>query len=126
VKALLEQLRSSQAWQDVVSATRHPSEEQPASSSERVDGPPASANVASLLSQLHTHAPDRVDDGHSMMATMDTRYQDLKAMSFQQALPHLADLSSKPEFVDQIREVSKVGHQEMEVDTSFADEVAAR
>ena len=120
MKALLEQLRSSQAWQDVVSATRHPSEEQPASSSQPVDAPPA-GSVRSLLSQLHSYpsstheprAPDRTTNpaeaqlGSSMM---DASY--LKAMSLQQALPHLANLSSKSEFVDQIREVSKIGHQD--------------
>jgi hypothetical protein len=120
VKALLEQLRSSQAWQDVVSATRHASEEQPASSSQPVDAPPA-GSVRSLLSQLHSYpsstheprAPDRTTNpaeaqlGSSMM---DASY--LKAMSLQQALPHLANLSSKSEFVDQIREVSKIGHQD--------------
>lgn len=100
VKALLDQLRSSQAWQEAVTCTANPSHSEPATSR---NGEQATT-VASLLSQLHSH-PTHTPRNATISSTVDTVGPDLRAMTFQRALPRLADLSGKPEFLDTIREM---------------------
>ena len=138
VKALLDQLRTSRAWQDAVTPIPCPSDSGESRSiitsrsdgaksqisSEKPDEPTTS--VSSLLSQLQpvpllpsfSHPLPRtstgvppVDTDHTaserlVPPTTTTDSGDHMAMSFQQALPHLANLSAKPEFVDKIKEVS--------------------
>ncbi|KIJ70402.1 hypothetical protein HYDPIDRAFT_23513 [Hydnomerulius pinastri MD-312] len=151
IKALLEQLRSSQAWQETVSANPSQSEpEQPAPAQAPVPSPPAeerqpesaevadaapSTSVASLLSQLRSsewasipnNTPSSSQARSALTASRQisqppqitspfqpdqrpprpasggtpssTRAQDVRSMSFQQALPLLTQLAGNPEFV---------------------------
>ncbi|KAJ6516300.1 hypothetical protein C8R45DRAFT_1087401 [Mycena sanguinolenta] len=118
VKALLDRLRESQAWQNVVNAT--PEQQAPAPSSSRSEPTPGSRSVASLLSQLNaapmaaaTPAPvhgvsnARASLSPSKDYTFVTRppppqpesfaaTEDVRSLTFQQALPRLAQLSDDP------------------------------
>ncbi|KZT26901.1 hypothetical protein NEOLEDRAFT_1061790 [Neolentinus lepideus HHB14362 ss-1] len=133
VKALLDQLRTSQAWQDSVAsgnrneAVQNPLAQVPVPPSE----PPAtqpSTTIASLLSQLQAPSsptftspgstlPEPRDVGTSTggyypaptqdapVATIrqpspapPARKQDVRWLSFQQSLPHLARLGNDPSF----------------------------
>lgn len=158
VKALLDQLRSSQVWQDTLnSSSSHAGSEPhaevreaPASALEDVQGesrPPSSdtappASVASLLSQLRTsewtsianntppvsnprtthqlsrdiprpsqELPPRQSAHRApqpVVATSSTRVQDcqdIRFISFQQALPHLTQLASDPDFLTAVSRV---------------------
>lgn len=129
VKALLDQLRVSQAWQEVTTSyTPGPDDEVPPGSSEdQLAASPAatSTSVASLLSQLHAFPslspprPGNEDYGH--LAPSASRSQestssvvppvfphaktDTRSYTFQQALPYLAQLAEKPEFVKILHQV---------------------
>lgn len=106
VKALLDRLRSSPAWQQAVAA------------------PPDAPSVASLLAQLadtrageppfpppHLSEPrlNEPPGGSSGVAPARTPIDgdglQLHAFSFQQSLSHLAQLSTEPGFVGSIRRV---------------------
>ncbi|KAH0839595.1 hypothetical protein J3R83DRAFT_511 [Lanmaoa asiatica] len=169
VKALLDQLRASQAWQDTLnSSPSHIGPEQHAevresfaSTSEDVQGesraqspvtaPPAS--VTSLLSQLRTsewtstaiNTPpvSKTRTAHQLSrdiprpsqeppptqlehrtprpiaATSSTRVQDIRSMSFQQALPHLTQLASDPGF---IADVSRLRQEQNELEQQLWEE----
>lgn len=164
VKALLDQLRTSQAWQDTLnSSSSHTSisseqhaevRESPASALEDVQtqsraqssvtAPPAS--VASLLSQLKTSertsiaidtsplsladtrtahqssrnisrpsqelSPTRSEHRtpRPVAATSSTHVQDIRSISFQQALPHLTQLASNPRFLADVSRVRFIHH----------------
>ncbi|KAN0097803.1 hypothetical protein V8E55_002249 [Tylopilus felleus] len=174
VKALLEQLRASQAWKDALSSSSsHTSSErrensvarqQPGSLLEDVQGesrtlssdaaPPAS--VASLLSQLttsewtptatnappvsntrtthqlprsmprpsHDLSPTQSEDRppRPVVATSSTcveDVQDIRFMSFQQALPHLTQLATDPAF---LTAVSNVRQEQDELEQQLWEE----
>jgi len=132
---LLDQLRSSQAWQEVVPRPRGTARTsaEPASQSEssRARSPSPSSSVASLLSQLQPSAsgswpplpPSRsasIEYQHPTSTSISTvnpilpqpspstshaRKPDLKSHTFQQALPHLAQLSEDATFVASITQV---------------------
>ncbi|KAF8897174.1 hypothetical protein BD779DRAFT_1465429 [Infundibulicybe gibba] len=131
VKALLDQLRASQAWQNVAepsAVSLTDSDQAP-----RATPPSASSSVASLLSQLHpgpnppawtqpTAAPETSAIGRSTDTIptptteqtitpppIDPSYrrknQDIKTYSFQQALPHIARLSEDAAFVETLKKL---------------------
>jgi len=112
IKALLEQLRTSQAWQETVGTTVAPT----------VSGAPPSTTgaVAALLSQLQTPLnalpviePERVPTSPEEpplsspspppppppVPQVPQRSQDVKSLTFQQSLPVLAQPSADPNFV---------------------------
>ena len=107
VKALLEQLRTSQAWQDTVAGATVAPTPSPASAQ------PPTASVAALLSRLQTSssAPIPVTDPEKVstppepqpplpaVAQSPSRTQDVKSYTFQQSLPVLAQLSDDPSFI---------------------------
>ncbi|KAF9224350.1 alpha/beta-hydrolase, partial [Gyrodon lividus] len=155
VKALLDQLKSSQAWQETLNCDAQPGPEQnaeaqgplPSSSAEdgqsesttRASDITPSASVATLLSQLrssewtsipvntntppashtspahassqHIHQPlqeplpfqpEQRPPRPAAASSTSMRVQDVRSLSFQQALPHLTQLSGNPEFVASI------------------------
>ncbi|KAG6885250.1 hypothetical protein C0993_004107 [Termitomyces sp. T159_Od127] len=124
VKALLDQLRVSQAWIDVigsqaqedrssVSATEEPPAPSASSSNTTAPGP----SVAALLSQLrsspgsrdppHAASIDNTDNNHPappqsvLLPPVPSvqQVQDPKSLTFQQALPYIAKLADNPDFV---------------------------
>ncbi|TDL29756.1 hypothetical protein BD410DRAFT_780240 [Rickenella mellea] len=111
VAALLESLRSSQAWADL---QNKPAPQAPASaateSSDIADSQPAagpSTSVASLLSQLHPPQPASApitSPGTSAIPERLSRprREDLRGLSFQQSLPHVVTLSEDPTFTTAI------------------------
>jgi len=145
VKSLLEQLRTSQAWQDTVETdhakasatnpTHTANEPGPSTSLPSTDGEGTStgSSVASLLSQLQSsptwstaqpvpspptrsppvYAPTTLaytPGANALASTTPFRLspsrgassaarQDVRSYTFQQALPHLAQLSDDPNFV---------------------------
>ncbi|KAF9468856.1 hypothetical protein BDZ94DRAFT_1244758 [Collybia nuda] len=140
VKALLDQLRVSQAWQDITTSSLPEPDSPSANIDERanVPAPPAvstatSASVASLLSQLqassspsiyipnapsinthkrsfgwptipsqqlHGPAPPLLSE-----AALPSTRKDTSSYTFQQALPHIAQLADDPKFVEAIRKM---------------------
>ncbi|KAJ7590766.1 alpha/beta-hydrolase [Mycena floridula] len=125
VKALLDRLRSSQSFQDVV--TQNPATEPTVDSA----GPSTSVSVASLLSQLQSSSSSvsldslNVNAGGSgqrqvtAVATVTAPIvsysvqgripvqQDLRNLSFQKSLPHLARLSEDTGFVATLTELKR-------------------
>ncbi|KAF8076009.1 hypothetical protein FPV67DRAFT_393001 [Lyophyllum atratum] len=142
VKALLDQLRVSQAWQEAVapvatepqtSSAGFDEQPAPASTSQASSTSASSASVAALLSQLQSspswrpsanttlreHASDH-DNGRSITPvplelvppqtvapSPPKKVQDPRTFTFQQALPHLAQLADVPGFVAAITHVKK-------------------
>ena len=111
VSALLEQLRASQAWRDLVHHDSDPVLHDAAASRQ------PSATVATLLSQLKpstdsTHpsvcSEDAEERTSPALPTEDhlVPVPDLKSYSFQQALPLVAKLSSDPAFTSEVQNVS--------------------
>lgn len=131
VKALLDQLRVSQAWQDIAAPPAPESGSSSTNSDEPKSSASASTSVASLLSQLQAssspsapvtnphkrhagwsnvpsqqlHDPDSLLPG---VALPSPRKKDTRAYTFQQALPHIAQLADDPDFVAAIKKVSLV------------------
>jgi hypothetical protein len=143
VKALLDKLRSSQAWQETITSAPHGSTTPASASHERersLAAPTQAASVADLLSLLHPSsssdlstsqtislspsrrplspavAPPRTNNASSgnaqkqkpslqLDAPLLTK-EELQSCSFQQALSHLARLSSNPEFRKAVSDVS--------------------
>lgn len=113
VKALLDKLSSSQAWHQAIAAAPAPDTHPDL---QTADIRPA---VASLLAQLADARADRPRDGRlpetvstdgspaaeAPRAPITSDGHDLHALSFQQALSHIAHLSAEPGFVDSIRRV---------------------
>lgn len=138
MKALLDQLRVSQAWQEVTSPSTQndetpsrSSDEQPASSSTAT-----STSVASLLSQLHSLPPlppplSRDEDSSHKAQPAPRRHEptppavpvpprvqtDTRSYTFQQALPYLAQLVEDPGFVDVIKQVCFTIEMSFQVDS---------
>ncbi|KAL5487653.1 hypothetical protein ACEPAI_5761 [Sanghuangporus weigelae] len=134
VSALLEQLRSSQAWTDLqaqqiapASGQPVPKSEPPSQSPPLEDAADASKNVsqpsvASLLSQLGSASASRASSAQgtsisslpsssSMSAPSPEpstkSVKDVRNSTFQQALPHLAQLSDDPKFIDAVLKVRR-------------------
>ena len=152
VKALLDQLRASQVWQDTLNSESNtgsekqagirespPSmlEDAPGESRARSSDAAPPTSVASLLSQLRTSAntppvsstrithqstrniprPSQdlppTESEHRTprpdVATSSTlAVQDIRSISFQQALPHLTQLASDPEFLTAVSRVRSI------------------
>jgi hypothetical protein len=123
VKALLDQLRSSQAWQETVAQSTvtngHPANLSPSVNTKDSEAATTStprSTVAALLSQLQaTASPTNVDppdierptaglapEQHSTASPSRTRNEDLTSLTFQQALPALAQLAEDASFVSLI------------------------
>ncbi|KAL5530036.1 hypothetical protein ACEPAF_6293 [Sanghuangporus sanghuang] len=129
VSALLEQLRSSQAWTDLqaqqdapTSGQSIPRSEPPSQSPPLQDAADSSKNesqpsVASLLSQLGSASASRASSAQSTSISFlpssssmsapssepsTKSVKDVQNYTFQQALPHLAQLSDDPTFVDAV------------------------
>ena len=110
MKALLDKLKSSHAWQQTV-ASSESDPPAPASAESRSD-PDVRPSVASLLAQLagtssgHSPLPSALAEPSNPSAPSDVSIgHSLHAFSFQQTLAHLAQLSDKPGFVESIRRV---------------------
>ncbi|KAF8211554.1 hypothetical protein K438DRAFT_1807509 [Mycena galopus ATCC 62051] len=126
VKALLDRLRASQAWQSVVNP---PPETQPAPSSSRSEPTPGSSSVAALLSQLNSAPVPAPPSTQPVAASSNTRplpspskdyirppppppesyalAEDVRSLTFQQALPRLAQLSDDPAVVSTIQKLKQ-------------------
>ncbi|KAG6813449.1 hypothetical protein H0H92_010783 [Tricholoma furcatifolium] len=131
VKALLDQLRVSQAWKDAVApqVVAEPTSSPPESSSLGTSSGPSTPSVASLLSQLQSSEPevhsqrtvDVIDVTHAtsiepaqpFSTTLRSenapikKTQDLRYLTFQQALPHLAQLAEDSRFVATVRQLKQ-------------------
>jgi hypothetical protein len=127
VKALLDQLRVSQAWQEVTTSSTPNDEASSGSSEDQLAASPAatSTSVASLLSQLHafpsfpppsrgnedsSHSIPSVSRKHestsSVVVSVPPRAKtDTRSYTFQQALPYLAQLAEDPGFVETVDQV---------------------
>ena len=131
MKALLDKLRSSQAWQQTIAADppQPPLPPAPAPFESRGDSnTDVRPSVASLLAQLaetnsgysappppslvESRPNEAVDPGRSPVPVVvpsktliGSEKHELHGFSFQQTLSHLAQLSEKPGFVDSIRRV---------------------
>lgn len=124
VKALLDQLRSSQAWQEISIPTPEAlSVETASSSNPTAEG--SGSSVASLLSQLQSvttwktptvvDVPTRqhIDLAKSEHISYEPQplaedahnFLDLKSLSFQKALPYIAQLAEDPAFIAAILQV---------------------
>jgi hypothetical protein len=121
VKALLDQLRASQAWKEVSAPSTSASSgnhEQQASTTA------TSTSVASLLSQLQSlpSVPPLIPGNKDSSDTIPADFQphesnpplvvvpprmktDTRSYTFQQALPLIAQLAEDPEFVEDIKQV---------------------
>lgn len=129
IKALLEQLRSSQAWQQSIGSGANingnppPISTPPTTTTTPIQPPPTttdskpSSSVADLLSQLNSserkipsrptsrlvtqlpQPPTTPDDLPHKPAASTNAAQDLRTMSFQQALPRITQLAESPDFV---------------------------
>lgn len=148
MKSLLEQLRTSQAWQETVQqtpasdqaktaeSTSTPASSESGQSNTSTEAAATTTSVASLLSQLEssltwaaaipsppvlsppiyasttpTHAP-RTNASYSStqpvvhtLCLSPTPRQDTRSYTFQQALPHLVQLSDDPNFVATLSQV---------------------
>lgn len=98
VSALLDQLRASQAWRDVLAANPP----QPRSEAE------AEPSVANLLEQLQPPASSGPVLDRSPPPPARQEHRDLQSYTFQQALPVVANLASDPTFLLEIQKVSRV------------------
>ncbi|KAF8640023.1 hypothetical protein AX17_001267 [Amanita inopinata Kibby_2008] len=129
VSALLEQLKASKAWKDVIDS--HPDRQQSDVEHPHDPAPASSTSVARLLSQLQPSSsrtaepPSRArtlaHPPHTSTASLPSdivpvvrdeptagqERRDIKSYTFQQALPVLAKLSSDPAFVAKIGQLKK-------------------
>lgn len=130
MKALLDQLRGSQAWKEVAA----PPAEIGQASDDQVTAAGPSTSVASLLSQLQSapswgaagpastdvsRPPPRalvtsrpfpepltpLSPEPAPAVALAARPEDLRSCTFQQALPHIAQLANDPGFVAAIKQV---------------------
>ncbi|KAH0587121.1 hypothetical protein H2248_005938 [Termitomyces sp. 'cryptogamus'] len=129
VKALLDQLRGSQAWKDVIGSqaqkdqsTASATEEPLALSAPSSNTTAPSTSVAALLSQLRssswvppqatcvenvTSHPTPPQPVLKPSAPLVQQVQDPKSLTFQQALPYIAQLADNPEFIAAIAQLKK-------------------
>ncbi|KAJ7087242.1 hypothetical protein B0H15DRAFT_843175 [Mycena belliarum] len=118
VKALLDQLRASQTWQSLVTAQAQ-AQEQPSPALPGAETPAGGPSVAALLSQLNARpaepprnappvkAPEVAADA-TPSPPPPAPYaitQDVRSLTFQQALPRLAQLSENPAVVSTIEQL---------------------
>ncbi|KAF8743830.1 hypothetical protein AX14_000236 [Amanita brunnescens Koide BX004] len=97
VSALLDQLRASQAWRDVLAANPP----QPRSEAE------AEPSVANLLEQLQPPASSGPVLDRSPPPPARQEHRDLQSYTFQQALPVVANLASDPTFLLEIQKLKQ-------------------
>lgn len=133
VKALLDRLRASQAWQNLVNTTIPESAPAPAPASTSEPTGETSTSVAALLSQLNSRPTRPAEDPRKHVSTPNTSLnqslnpnptptpvlkpsqspskdsvtaappppvaEDVRALTFQQTLPRLAQLTDDPALV---------------------------
>ncbi|KAJ7367879.1 hypothetical protein DFH08DRAFT_829662 [Mycena albidolilacea] len=133
VKALLDRLRASQAWQSLVNT---PPEQQPTptpvASASGGSGIPGSSSVAALLSQLNSapvpasapaltpptapvsnvpRPPPSPSNDYAFITppppAPPAATEDVRSLTFQQALPRLAQLSDDPAVVSTIQRLKQ-------------------
>ncbi|KAG5352806.1 hypothetical protein C0989_000351 [Termitomyces sp. Mn162] len=131
VKALLDQLRGSQAWKDVIGSqaqkdqsTASATEEPLALSAPSSNTTAPSTSVAALLSQLRSSSwvPPQATSVENVTshptppqpvlkpsAPLVQQVQDPKSLTFQQALPYIAQLADNPEFIAAIAQTLQDG-----------------
>ena len=114
VSALLEQLRSSQAWSELNSTASSNENAPPQPSPEKQEQKEESgSSVADLLSRLRDPSVDsnRAREnasnvsGGSVPTARPRDSTNARNFTFQQALPRLAQLSENPSFVSRIEKV---------------------
>ncbi|KAJ7179523.1 hypothetical protein C8R46DRAFT_1073987 [Mycena filopes] len=137
VKALLDSLRASQAWQNLVNTPPEQPSPHPGSGSSQT--PASSASVAALLSQLNAASPSppRPSSSNALQhqehppqsTTPSTPApapppitEDVRSLTFQQALPRLAQLSDDPAVVSTI---TKLKHDQDKLERELWAERAA-
>ncbi|KAG7445956.1 uncharacterized protein BT62DRAFT_1006136 [Guyanagaster necrorhizus] len=118
VKALLDTLQASQAWQQAIATSTENKEappqavvESPSSSSS------ASSSVAALLAQLQRPQPPakdpstfdgtRVSPKHNRSSAFSSPAEDTRSFTFQQALPRIVQLSQDSKFIEKIAQIKK-------------------
>ncbi|KAJ3734501.1 hypothetical protein DFJ43DRAFT_1062976 [Lentinula guzmanii] len=120
IRALLEQLETSQAWQDTV-ASSHPNDPPHTvdPSSAPSVAPPLS--VAALLSQLQTGSQSEIADiqsdpvatpSHALQSSLSIssvprEVDSQRSLTFQQALPLIASQSANPRFCETLKSMKK-------------------
>ncbi|KIK65732.1 hypothetical protein GYMLUDRAFT_258424 [Collybiopsis luxurians FD-317 M1] len=121
IQALLEQLKSSQAWQEAVASSSAPNENQVAPQAEehcleesQSDSAPSSS-VAELLSQLQTEPntdhSSELSPSRSVPQPISTpsirTVDESRHLTFQQALPVIASLSANPQFIQTLKSIKE-------------------
>ncbi|KAK0191380.1 hypothetical protein F5146DRAFT_1048419 [Armillaria mellea] len=127
VRALLDSLQASQAWQQAVTTSAENKDVPKATPQAVVETPSSSSSgsnsVASLLAQLQ-HPPQppaqepyisidgtRVNPKHSLKRNtspaISSSAEDSRSFTFQQALPRLAQLSQDTKFIEKIVKIKK-------------------
>ncbi|KAK0206116.1 hypothetical protein DFS33DRAFT_559777 [Desarmillaria ectypa] len=127
VKALLDTLQASQAWQQAVATSAENKDVAKAPPQSVVETPlsssSASNSVASLLAQLQrppqppakepfisfdgTHASPKHNLKHNPSPAFSSSAEDTRSFTFQQALPHLAQLSKDSQFIEKVVQIKK-------------------
>ncbi|TFK56032.1 hypothetical protein OE88DRAFT_1641774 [Heliocybe sulcata] len=138
IKALLDQLRTSQAWQDSV-ASGNPDEAVPQTQPSEPPPTQPHTSIASLLSQLQPSPsyaftnveatlpkphPPRPTPSQAATAVLPSsaRKQDVRWLSFQQALPHIAQLSDDLSFSSTIAQIWKMKEEQVALETQLHEE----
>ncbi|KAK0467901.1 uncharacterized protein EV420DRAFT_433899 [Desarmillaria tabescens] len=122
VKALLDTLQASQAWQQAVTTSAENKDVAKVPQEAIVETPPSSSSasnsVASLLAQLQRSSQPvkepfisfdgpRVNPKHNPSPALSSSAEDTRSFTFQQALPHLAQLSQDAQFIEKIVQIKK-------------------
>ncbi|KAF9076618.1 hypothetical protein BDP27DRAFT_1414473 [Rhodocollybia butyracea] len=118
IQALLEQLKNSNAWQDVVASSNQSTVDTQAN--QNIDSQSSSAtpsvSVAALLSQLQaepdpsppaSNPTNHVSESSSLPLHFASQVQsgDSRHLTFQQALPVIASLSTNPRFNETLKSI---------------------
>ncbi|KAJ7047774.1 hypothetical protein C8F04DRAFT_1172277 [Mycena alexandri] len=145
VKALLDSLRASQAWQNLMNAPSEQSPPVPAPAQPAASGsgsgtetPGSSGSVAALLSQLNAApvpSPPRPSTSNALQQSPPspptpvpapyTITEDVRSLTFQQALPRLAELSDDPAVVSTIQKARPLKHDQDKLERELWAERAA-
>lgn len=120
IQALLDQIRSSSAWQQLSASHTRPVSSAPELTEQTLEREPPNSSVASLLSQLQsppdpspnpTH-PDRSSPPASLRSSFPHQDapplsgKDLRTADLDEAMPVLLRLAREPSFMDEMNKVS--------------------
>ncbi|KAF7776122.1 hypothetical protein Agabi119p4_4515 [Agaricus bisporus var. burnettii] len=110
VQALLDQIRSSSAWQQL-SASHPPSASEPTEHPPQLAKPePPNSSVATLLSQLQSPPHSQSSKPTSSFPQRDApslSEKDLRFVDLDDAMPILLRLSREPSFIDEIKKIKQ-------------------